>query len=383
MSGPLDGVTVIEVGGIGPGPFAGMILADMGATVIRVDRPGASLPLPLPVEKDLSNRGKRMVALDLKRPEAIETLLTLVGRADILIEGYRPGVAERLGFGPEVCHARNPRLVFGRMTGWGQTGPWASAAGHDVNYVAITGALHALGEAGGPPAIPLNLVGDYAGGSSYLVMGVLAALWEAGRTGRGQVIDAAIVDGVSHLMSGTWSFLNAGIWRDERGVNLIDGGAPFYDVYATSDGRHLAVGPIEPAFWTEMLRLLEIAEPLPRQDPARWPEVRAILADAFARRTLEEWTDVFAGSDACVSPVVSLREAPRHPHLAARGTLREVDGEIVPAPAPRFSGHPLASVASPAPVGAHTTEVLRGLGLDVEALLASGTAFQAEPVATE
>ncbi len=377
MTGPLAGVRVLEVGGIGPGPFAGMILADLGAEVIRVDRPAGVLPLPLPADKDLSNRGKLMVALDLKQPGALAALLALADGAHVLIEGYRPGVAERIGFGPDVVLARNPGLVYGRMTGWGQDGPWAQTAGHDINYVSVTGALHAIGDAGGPPAIPLNLVGDYGGGSTYLVMGVLAALLQSRGTGRGQVVDAAIVDGVAHLLAPTLGLLNGGLWRDERGVNVLDGAAPFYGVYETADGRHMAVGPIEPPFWAELLRILDIPEPPDRDDPTRWDAVRAQLAAAFRRRTQAEWAAAFDGTDACVSPIVSLREAVDQPQVAARGSLRVVDGQIVPAPAPRFSASPAAQPPLPVAPGTHTVQVLRRVGIDVDALLASGAAFQA------
>lgn len=378
-NGPLDGVTVIEVGGIGPVPFAGMLLADFGAEVIRIDRPGAAPPLPIPAREDLFNRGKKMVALDLKQPAAVEAVLALAGGADALTEGFRPGVAERLGLGPGQCQARNAALVYGRMTGWGQHGPWAQRAGHDVNYISATGALHAIGPADGPPQIPLNLAGDFAGGSTYLVMGVLAALLHARATGRGQVIDAAIVDGVSHLLSGTWALLNSGLWADRRESNALDGGAPFYRVYPTADGRHMAVGPVEPAFWRELIERLGLGQrDLPdRADPRAWPALSAILADAFAGRTQAEWEKVFDGSDACVTPVVSLRGAVTHPQLSARGTLREEGGRVEPAVAPRFAGFPDPRPAPPAPAGAHTTEVLSRAGLDVPALLASGAAVQA------
>jgi alpha-methylacyl-CoA racemase len=377
-TGPLEGVTVIEVGGIGPGPFAGMLLADFGAEVIRVDRPGAAPPLPIPAEEDLFNRGKKMVALDLKQPAAIDALLTLVERADALIEGFRPGVAERLGFGPDQCLERNPALVYGRMTGWGQDGPWAHMAGHDVNYLSVTGALHAIGPADGPPQIPLNLIGDFGGGGTYLVMGVLAALLHARASGRGQIVDAAIVDGVSHLLSGTWSLLNSGLWTDRRGCNALDGAAPFYRSYETSDGRHMAVGPLEPAFWGELLERLGLdpgAMP-DRSGPRDWPALNAAIADVFASKTQDEWVKVFDESDACVSPVVSLREAAGHPQLSARGTLRLDGGRIEPASAPRFSGSPSPRPPRPARCGAHTSQILSRAGLDLATLLASGAAVQ-------
>jgi alpha-methylacyl-CoA racemase len=377
-TGPLDGVTVIEVGGIGPGPFAGMLLADFGADVIRVDRPGATPPLPIPAEEDLFNRGKKMIALDLKQPSAVDALLTLVERADALIEGFRPGVAERLGLGPDQCQARNPALVYGRMTGWGQDGPWAQMAGHDVNYISVTGALHAIGPADGPPQIPLNLLGDFGGGGTYLVMGVLAALVHARASGRGQVVDAAIVDGVSHLLSGTWSLLNSGLWADRRGRNVLDGAAPFYQIYETSDGRHMAVGPIEPDFWRELLERLGFdPSAMPdRSNPQDWPALMAAIAAVFASKTQDEWVKAFDGSDACVSPVVSLRDAAGHPQLRARGTLRLDGGRIEPAAAPRFSGSPSPQPAPPARCGAHTSEILSRAGMDVATLLASGAAVQ-------
>ncbi|WP_432837496.1 CaiB/BaiF CoA transferase family protein [Dactylosporangium sp. CA-092794] len=341
MTGPLDGVTVVELAGIGPCPFAGMLLAEMGADVIRVDRPGGNFLTPRAPEADLLGRGKRTVELDLKTPEGRERLAALCDGADVLIEGFRPGVAERLGLAPEALWERNPRLVYGRMTGWGQTGPAAHTAGHDIAYLAPTGALHAIGPAGGAPQIPLNVVGDLGGGATYLVMGVLAALLEARRTGRGQVVDAAIVDGAAHLLGIVHSLLADGRWRDERGANLLDGGAPFYAVYETADARHMAVGAIEPQFFAELVRVLGIdAGPADQLDEARWPALRERLAAAFATRTQAEWTAAFDGTDACVAPVLSLREAATHPHLAARRSLVEVEGVLQAMPAPRFSRHP-------------------------------------------
>ncbi|MFG1613268.1 CaiB/BaiF CoA transferase family protein [Nonomuraea wenchangensis] len=364
MSGPLSGVRVLELGGIGPGPFAGMMLADLGADVVRVDRPGGGAFFPGLEHLDLLNRGKRSVVLDLKRPEAVAAVLSMAAVADVLIEGYRPGVAERLGLGPEACHARNPRLVYGRMTGWGQDGPMAQQAGHDIGYIALTGALHAIGEAGGPPQIPVNLVGDFGGGGNYLVIGVLAALREADRSGQGQVVDAAIVDGTAHLLAGTHMMLATGTWADERGVNLLDGGAPFYSVYETADGRHMAVGALEPKFYAELLATLELDEDPARQhDKARWPALRDKLAAAFASRSQAEWSAVFAGSDACVAPVVGLREAADHPHIKARGSIVEHEGLLQPAPAPRFSRTPTALGPPPPAPGRHTLEVLEEWGV--------------------
>jgi alpha-methylacyl-CoA racemase len=345
--GPLSGCRVVELSGIGPGPFAGMILADLGAEVVRVDRPGEGAP-PGSERFDVLGRGKQSVVLDLKRPEAVAALLDLVAEADVLIEGYRPGVTERLGAGPAQCLARNPRLVYGRMTGWGQDGPMAAQAGHDIAYIALTGALHAIGEAGGPPQIPLNLLGDFGGGATYLVIGVLAALWAVRGGAPGQVVDAAIVDGTAHLLTMTHAMLAAGAWADERGVNRLDGGAPFYAVYATADGRHMAVGALEPKFYAQFIAGLGLAEDPARQyDRDGWPALRGRIAAAFAARTQAEWTAVFRGSDACVAPVLGLREAAQDPHLAARGTLVSRDGVLQPAPAPRFSATPAAPVAAP------------------------------------
>jgi alpha-methylacyl-CoA racemase len=376
--GPLAGVRVVELAGIGPAPFAAMLLADLGADVIRVDRPGEpSLPVPLPPESDLLRRGRPSVALDLKHPDGLATTLALVEQTDVLLEGYRPGVAERLGLGPDDCLTRNPRLVYGRMTGWGQDGPLAHAAGHDIGYVAITGALHAIGRAGGPPQVPVNLVGDFGGGALYLVVGVLAALLEARTSGRGQVVDAAIVDGTAHLSSLVVGLASAGLWSDQRGTNLLDTGAPFYDVYETSDGGWLAVGPLEPAFYAELLRLLDLTDTAPdRLDPAQWPALRTLLADAFRTRTRDEWTAIFEGTDACVEPVLSYAEAPAHPHLAARGTYVEHHGVVQPAPAPRFSRTPAVLGAGPSTPGADTRAALAAWGVDdVDALIASGAAF--------
>ncbi|MEU4129536.1 CaiB/BaiF CoA transferase family protein [Streptomyces wuyuanensis] len=359
-SGPLAGVRVVELAGIGPGPFAAMLLADLGADVVRIDRPGGS-GLAIDPAYDLTNRNKRSVLIDLKADGAAERVLGLVERADVLIEGYRPGVAERLGVGPEECHARNPRLVYGRMTGWGQEGPLAQRAGHDIAYIAITGTLGMIGNADEPPAVPANLVGDYAGGSLYLVIGVLAALQHA-RTpgGTGQVVDAAIVDGAAHLATMIHGMMAAGGWQDRRGVNLLDGGCPFYGNYETADGRYMAVGALEQQFYDEFIRLLGIEGEAPaRKDFDRWGELRAAVAERFRTRTRDEWTAVFEGSDACVAPVLSLREAPQHPHLAARGTFTDHGGITQPAPAPRFSATPGAVHRPPARPGADAEEVAR------------------------
>ncbi|MEU7812829.1 CaiB/BaiF CoA-transferase family protein [Pseudonocardia sp. NPDC049154] len=378
--GPLAGRRVLELAGIGPGPFACMLLADMGAEVIRIDRPSGSGVAPAPGKADVLNRGKRSIVLDLKRPEAVEAVLTLAEGADALVEGYRPGVAERLGVGPDAVWSRNPKLVYGRMTGWGQEGPLAHTAGHDIGYIAVTGALGAIGPAGGPPQIPLNLIGDFGGGSMYLVTGILAALLEAERTGRGQVVDAAIVDGASHLLAVVHSLLGSGRWTDRRGENMLDGGAPYYSVYATADGQYMAVGAIEPKFYAELLRLLEVdpsrAAPEAQNDRSTWPELRQVLAEAFATRTRADWSAVFDGTDACVAPVVGLREAAAHPHVAARGSVTETDGLLQPGAAPRFSAHPTGAPAAPPVPGRDTRDVLCEAGLDVEKLLEAGIAVE-------
>ncbi|MGW1870821.1 CaiB/BaiF CoA transferase family protein [Streptomyces mauvecolor] len=358
-TGPLAGVRVVELAGIGPGPFAAMLLADLGADVVRVDRPGGA-GLGIDPAYDLTNRNKRSVIIDLKASEGPGLVLDLVERADILIEGYRPGVAERLGVGPEDCLARNPGLVYGRMTGWGQDGPLAQRAGHDIAYIAITGTLGMIGSPDQGPTVPANLVGDYAGGSLYLVIGVLAALQHARGGGAGQVVDAAIVDGAAHLATMIHGMLAAGGWQDRRGANLLDGGCPFYGTYETSDGQYMAVGSLEQQFYDEFIRLLGIEDAAPaRKDLARWAELRTTIADRFRTRTREEWTAVFEGSDACVAPVLSLKEAPHHPHLAARATFTAHGGITQPAPAPRFSATPGSVRRPPAMPGAHTADVAR------------------------
>jgi alpha-methylacyl-CoA racemase len=381
MPGPLQNLRVVELAGIGPAPFAAMVLADRGAEVLRVDRPGGpGLGFAGP-DRDLLNRGRRNAAIDLKHPEGAELVLRLVERADVLVEGYRPGVAERLGLGPDQCWARNPRLVYGRMTGWGQTGPLAQSSGHDVNYIAITGALHAIGRAGGPPQVPLNLLGDFGGGAMFLVAGVLAALWEAARSGRGQVVDAAVVDGTSALTALLVGMQAAGASSERRGENLLDTGAPFYDVYRTADDEYVAVGALEPAFYAELLRLLELdpAAVPDRADPGQWPTLRALFAEVFAGRTQADWTELFAGTDACVAPVLSVAKAAHHPHLAARRTFVEHAGQLQPAPAPRFSRTEAQLGSPPARTGQHTREALVDWGItDVDRLLTSGIAIQEE-----
>ncbi|MFD5233422.1 CaiB/BaiF CoA transferase family protein [Streptomyces qaidamensis] len=357
--GPLSGVRVVELAGIGPGPFAAMLLADLGADVVRVDRPGGP-GLAIDPACDVTNRNKRSVVVDLKAPDGPEQVLDLTARADILVEGYRPGVAERLGVGPEPCHARNPRLVYGRMTGWGQDGPLAQRAGHDIAYIAPTGTLGMIGRPDEPPAAPANLLGDYAGGSLYLVVGVLAALHHARATGTGQVVDAAIVDGTAHLSTMIHGMLAAGGWQDRRGANLLDGGCPYYGTYETADGLYMAVGALEPQFYAEFLALLGVEDrAAARKDVARWGELREEVAARFKSRTRDEWTAVFDGTDACVAPVLSLREAPHHPHLAARGTFTDHGGITQPAPAPRFSATPTSVRTGPARPGADTADVAR------------------------
>lgn len=377
-AGPLAGLRVVELAGIGPGPFAAMLLADLGAEVLRVDRPEGGSAVP--AELDAFRRGRRSVILDLRRPEGKRAVLDLVARADVLIEGNRPGVAERLGVGPDECWQRNPRLVYGRMTGWRQEGPLAHSAGHDISYLAITGALHAIGNRGEAPTVPLNLVGDFGRGSLYLVIGVLAAVFEAARSGRGPVVDAAIVDGAASLTTLMHSLIAAGRWRDERGVNMLDGGMPWYDVYETADGKHMAVGSIEPKFYAEFVRLLGVdSDESQRADADARPLLREQIGKAFASRTRAEWTEVFEGTDACVAAVLGLTEAPHHPHNVARGTFIEVGGVTQPAPAPRFSRTPAAVRRGPVAPGTDTRDALTDWGVrDVDELLASGAAGQAE-----
>ncbi len=339
MSGPLAGCRVVELAGIGPGPHGAMVLADLGADVVRIDRPAGGLQLGDPARADPTLRGRRRVTADLKTAGGVETVLRLVERADVLVEGYRPGVTERLGVGPAACHDRNARLVYARMTGWGQDGPLAARAGHDINYISLTGALHAIGRRGERPVPPLNLVGDFGGGSMLLVVGVLAALWEAQRSGRGQVVDAAMVDGASVLSQMFWGFLAQGAWTDERGANVLDGHAPFYDTYTCADGRHVAVGPLEPQFYAAFLAGLGLDQAeLPAQyDRAGWPVLRERFTAVLATRTRDEWAAVFDGTDACVTPVLAFGEVAAHPHIAARGTVVEHGGVAQAAPAPRFS----------------------------------------------
>ena len=372
--GPLAGVKIIEVAGIGPGPFAAMLLADMGADVIRVDRSvqvtGGDPALP---PGDVLNRGRRSIGVDLKSPEGVETLLRLVEGADALIEGFRPGVAERLGFGPDVCLARNPRIVFGRMTGWGQDGPYALSAGHDINYISLAGVLAHLGRAE-QPTPPINLVGDFGGGGMLLAFGVAAALVSAGRTGEGQVIDAAMVDGSALLMTMIWSFKHMGIWdEDARGANMLDTGAHFYDTFETSDAKWVSVGAIEPQFYAELLRLTGIdPASLPSQmNKAEWPVAKEQLAAVFRTKTRDEWNEILETSDACYAPVLTMSEAANHPHNVQRGTFIEVAGLTQPAPAPRFSKTVAEVTRPPSHAGQHTAEILaEWLGADAQEIAA-------------
>jgi len=376
--GPLKGIRIIEMAGIGPAPFAAMLFADMGADVIRIDRkskPGAG-DFDTLTSYGFLNRGRRSLALDLKNPAAIVALKKLVASADALIEGFRPGVMERLGLGPDECLAANPRLVYGRITGWGQSGPLAQSAGHDINYIALTGALHAIGTREAPLA-PLNLVGDFGGGAMFLAFGVVCALLEARSSGKGQVIDAAMTDGAALLMAMQYSFKAMGHWSNQRAANLLDGGAPFYGTYACSDGKWLAVGPIEPQFHDALLEKLGLpeAEFVDRWNPEAWPRLRARLQDVFRARPRDEWAALFAGSDACVAPVLDLDEAPRHAHNVARGTFVNHADTLQPAPAPRFS-RTAPEIRSAAPKrGEHNEAVLADWGFDpaaIAALKASG-----------
>jgi alpha-methylacyl-CoA racemase len=376
-SGPLRGVRVVELAGIGPAPHACMTLADLGADVIRIERPGGG-PFGAGTA-DVLTRGRPSVALDLKHPDALRTVLDLVEHADVLVEAMRPGVAERLGLGPDECWERNPALVYGRMTGWGQDGPWSQAAGHDVNYIAITGALHGLGQDPARPHFPTNLLGDFGGGSTYLVIGVLAALLEARTSGRGQVVDAAIVDGTAHLNAMAATQAALGVQPERRRSGLLDGGTPYYDLYETADGKHVSVGALEPQFYAELVERLGLTDQAPdRDDPAALPALRDLLTETFRRRTQAEWAEVFDATDACVAPVLPLSEAATHPHLVARGTFVELEGIVQPAPAPRFSRTPGAVGMPPGGPGAHTREALAAWGAtDVDALLESGAAVQA------
>ena len=378
MTGPLAGLRVLEIAGVGPGPHCAMLLADMGADVLRIDRVRARYRVH--ARTDLLNRGRRSAALDLKQPRAIEAVLALAERADVLLEGFRPGVMERLGLGPEPVLARNPKLVYARLTGWGQEGPLAQAAGHDLNYLALTGALHAIGPASGPPVPPLNLAGDFGGGALYAAFGILAALFERERSGRGQIVDAAMVDGAASLMTFVQGLAAAGWWRDEREANLIDGGAPFYRCYETRDGKWVALGAIEPEFYDAFLKLTGLDdEALPkRMDRGRWPELTGRFQRLFLTRSREEWCELLEGTNACFAPVLSLEEAPGHPHMAARDALATSHGIVQSGPAPRFSRTPGRLSRPPPAPGEDTQQALADWGLDpadIDALISSGAAL--------
>jgi alpha-methylacyl-CoA racemase len=365
VSGPLDGIRIIELAGIGPAPFAGMMLADAGADIIRIDRSErASYPPHQDPHVDLLNRGRRSVAVDLKHPDGVALVLQLADRADGLMEGFRPGVAERLGVGPDVCLARNPKLVYGRMTGWGQRGPMALAAGHDIDYIALAGALEPLGRAGDRPLPALNLIGDFGGGGMLLAFGMVAAIISAQRTGEGQVVDAAMVDGAASLMTMTYTLRASGIWNDVRGTNLLDTGAHFYEVYETSDGGFIGVGAIESHFYAELIRLmgLDDVDLSAQMDRDAWPAMKERFALVFGAKTRKEWEAIFEGSDACAAPVLSPAEAPDHPHNKFRGTFSEVAGVVQPSPSPRFEGTP-GSIRRPPPnPGQHGDEALADWG---------------------
>jgi len=367
--GPLAGVRVIELAGIGPGPFAAMMLSDMGADVIRVDRAGSVYGGdPQSPPADIMNRGRRSIGVDLKSPDGLETVMRLVESADALIEGFRPGVTERLGLGPEDCMARNPRLVYGRMTGWGQDGPYAHAAGHDINYISLAGALEPMGRKGEAPVPPLNLIGDFGGGGMMLAFGVVCAIIESRGSGTGQVVDAAMVDGAATLMTFFHGFRAMGVWDDERGTNLLDTGAHFYDVYETADGTYLSIGSIEPQFYAQLRETLGLTDSRWDQQMSRsaWPELKAELRELFLTRTRDEWCELMEHTDICFAPVLSMAEAPSHPHNVARGTFTEVAGVVQPRPAPRFSRTDSSIQRPPAHAGQHTDELLTEAGFTAE-----------------
>ncbi len=361
MAGPLAGYRIMEISGIGPGPFGAMMLADMGAEVIRVQRPGTGMwddP-----SMDLLNRGRRCISIDLKQAEGVETVLRLLESYDAILEGFRPGVMERLGLGPDVCLARYPALVYARMTGWGQTGPLANAAGHDINYIALAGALHPIGRQGEPPTIPLNLVGDFGGGGLMLAYGVVCALLERARSGKGQVVDAAMVDGAAALMTIFHATQQLGYWSDERGTNLLDGGSHFYDCYETKDGRWISIGPFEPQFYALLLDKLDLdPEEFPQMDKESWPAQKQHIASVIRERTRDEWCTLLEGTDVCFAPVLTIAEAREHPHNTARGTFVEVNGVGQPRPAPRFGRTDSEISRPPARTGEHTDEILGEAG---------------------
>ncbi|MEA2868603.1 MAG: alpha-methylacyl-CoA racemase [Bradyrhizobium sp.] len=378
--GPLNDLRVVEMAGIGPAPFCAMLLADMGAEVIRIDRTARGdlgLNLGSDPRFDVLRRGRKSIALDLKKPEAVAAAKKLIAQADVLVEGFRPGTMERLGLGPEECLAANPKLVYGRMTGFGQEGPEAARAGHDINYIALSGVLSTIGRKDTSPVPPLNLVGDFGGGAMFLAFGIVTALFECGRSGKGQVVDAAMVDGAAYLSTAIHGMKALGLWQEERGTNILDSGAPWYDTYATSDGKYIAIGPVEQRFFQELLSRLQIdAATFPEQfDRARWPEMRERLAEIFKSKTRDQWCEVMTGSDACFAPVLTLGEAPLHPHNRARDTFIDIAGVIQPAPAPRFSRSKTTIPHAPPVIGANADEVLNGWGFapqDITALRKSG-----------
>lgn len=363
--GPLAGIRVVEMAGIGPGPFTAMMLSDMGAEVIRIDRTNQK---GTGHRANVLNRGRKSIALDLKNSKGVETALRLIGQADVVIEGFRPGVMERLGLGPDVCLEKNPRLVFGRMTGWGQTGPLSQAAGHDINYISIGGALGAMGYADRPPAPPLNLVGDFGGGALYLVAGILAALVERGQSGKGQVVDAAMTDGTANLLTPFYGLMAMGMWTTDRFSNRLDGGAYYYGSYECSDGKYISIGSLEPQFYALLLEKTGIEDPdfKDQLDEDSWPRKREILAEVFKQKTRQQWCEIMEGTDVCFAPVLNLAEAPDHPHNKARGTFVEYEGITQPAPAPRFSRTQGEIQRSAAIAGEHTEEVLREWGYNPE-----------------
>lgn len=376
--GPLAGVRIVELAGIGPIQLGCMLLADLGAEVVRVERPGGQVYIP--PEREVVHRSRPSLAVDLRNSVGAETVLRLADQADVLIEAFRPGVAERLGVGPEVARERNPALIYARMTGWGQEGPIAARAGHDLNYIALTGALSTIGRAGEPPVPPLNLVGDFGGGTMFLVAGVLAALLERHRSGEGQVLDVAMVDGASYLMASCFSAFASGVWRNERGANLLDGGAPFYDTYECADGKYISVGAQEPQFFALLVDTLGVTDVPAQHDMDSWPKMRSQFAAAFGSRTRDEWATAFADVDGCVAPVLDLAEAPAGAHLAARSTFVEEFGVVQPAPAPRFSRTPGRIRSAPTAPGADSVQVLQRWGFDsgeIDRLIADGVVHPA------
>ncbi len=376
--GPLAGVKIVEFAGIGPGPMCAMLLADLGADILRIDRVDPDQPM---FRSNVLNRSRRSVSIDLKHPDGIETALKLVDQADGLIEGFRPGVMERLGVGPDVCLARNPKLAYGRMTGWGQEGPLAQAAGHDINYIALTGALHAIGPKEGPPSPPLNIVGDFGGGALYLALGMVSAILEASKSGKGQVLDVAMVDGAASLITAAYGLRSIGVWKDEREANQLDGGSHYYGAYETKDGEFISIASIEPQFYAELLQRLDLEkETLPDQlDRDNWPAMKDKLRALFKQKTRDEWCSILEGTDVCFAPVLSMGEAPNHPHMKARDTFIEIDGVVQPAPAPRFSRTELEVQCPPPQPGADTASSLEDWGIsrsDVASLLESGAVWQ-------